>query len=389
MDQNDGNPLTLVNDDIEKPVGDQELSSLCDQCRKFELRLANSGQHEIGTTGELSENSTFYITTSLGKLRASEEYCSLCNLLVRCILHHDPGAGQSSQDAKYTLVRRENNSALKHDPKSSWTTALQLSWKPTTARMDTIVHIFPVHPESCRRVPNDTTADFLRSCLDDCTTAHDSECAYNHETQQEFLQLIEGTAFGVIDVHEMRLKSLPCHAGKHADFAALSYVWGDRQDSVVASYQTTCMNVLDRIRPGGLAGVLSLLPKTIRDAIQLVKEAGLSYLWVDSLCIVQDSYDSWLLIAEAMHLIYANAHFTICACDGDSSTGLKDLELSTSRPQLTLASETSTTDGCGRVMTHTLGDDTLFTRCSPSLAVLAMRSAKALFTGSAWSTRAW
>lgn len=55
----------------------------------------------------------------------------------------------------------------------------------------------------------------------------------------------------------------------------------------------------------------------------LVRAIGQRYLWVDSLCIVQDSTSSWELNAKAMHLIYGNAYFTICAADGDATAGLR------------------------------------------------------------------
>ena len=62
------------------------------------------------------------------------------------------------------------------------------------------------------------------------------------------------------------------------------------------------------------------LPLTIQDAIRLVKDLalGIRYIWIDSLCISQDSLMSWRFNAENMHLIFGNAYFTICAADGDS-----------------------------------------------------------------------
>lgn len=60
-----------------------------------------------------------------------------------------------------------------------------------------------------------------------------------------------------------------------------------------------------------------------QDAVLLVQAIGQRYLWVDSLCIVQDSTSSWELNAKAMHLVYGNAFFTICAADGDARTGLR------------------------------------------------------------------
>lgn len=86
---------------------------------------------------------------------------------------------------------------------------------------------------------------------------------------------------------------------------------------------TTRSNVMRHIQHGGLENVWDRLPRTIQDAILLVSRLGERYLWIDSLCIVQDSTSSWELNAKSMHLVYGNAHFTICAADGkDAETGL-------------------------------------------------------------------
>jgi Heterokaryon incompatibility protein (HET) len=62
------------------------------------------------------------------------------------------------------------------------------------------------------------------------------------------------------------------------------------------------------------------IPWTIQDAIQTVRDIGLRYLWVDSLCIVQD--DTSGEKAEAiskMDLVYGAAFVTIVAATGDNA----------------------------------------------------------------------
>ena len=65
-----------------------------------------------------------------------------------------------------------------------------------------------------------------------------------------------------------------------------------------------------------------------------MQRLGIRYIWISSLCIVQDSRRSWSYNARVIHLIYGNATLTIYAVDSeDSSTGLLaiDLENSTDR----------------------------------------------------------
>ena len=55
------------------------------------------------------------------------------------------------------------------------------------------------------------------------------------------------------------------------------------------------------------------LSKTFQHAISATLSLGYSYLWIDSLCIIQDSSDDWLNEASSMNEVYQNAHFTISA----------------------------------------------------------------------------
>ena len=67
----------------------------------------------------------------------------------------------------------------------------------------------------------------------------------------------------------------------------------------------------------------SKLPKTFQDAIYVTRRLGFRYLWIDSLCIIQDSPEDWSKESGTMHAVYANCVLTIAASWGkDSGTGL-------------------------------------------------------------------
>ncbi len=55
------------------------------------------------------------------------------------------------------------------------------------------------------------------------------------------------------------------------------------------------------------------LPKSIRDAIQVTRKLGLKYLWIDSLCILQDSTEDWDIESSRMVDMYSHAHVTLFA----------------------------------------------------------------------------
>jgi hypothetical protein len=53
------------------------------------------------------------------------------------------------------------------------------------------------------------------------------------------------------------------------------------------------------------------LPKTFQHAVRVTRQLGLRYLWIDSLCIIQDSQEDWEQHCSEMPKIYRNAMVTI------------------------------------------------------------------------------
>ncbi|XXH01530.1 hypothetical protein Hte_007890 [Hypoxylon texense] len=57
------------------------------------------------------------------------------------------------------------------------------------------------------------------------------------------------------------------------------------------------------------------LPKTFQDAVRLARFLGIDYLWIDSLCIIQDSHDNkdWKQEAQSMADVYRHSVCNIAA----------------------------------------------------------------------------
>ncbi|CAG9994286.1 unnamed protein product [Clonostachys byssicola] len=89
-----------------------------------------------------------------------------------------------------------------------------------------------------------------------------------------------------------------------APYATLSHCWG-------ASPHT---RLLKENRAAFCHGVLvSQLPRVYQEAIDIGLRLGVQYLWIDSLCIVQDDEADWLREASRMFDIYRNALINIGA----------------------------------------------------------------------------
>ncbi|CAO2657093.1 Nn.00g058960.m01.CDS01 [Neocucurbitaria sp. VM-36] len=75
--------------------------------------------------------------------------------------------------------------------------------------------------------------------------------------------------------------------------------------------------------PDKLRGIgLVELPLSYKDAIRVAQDLGIQYLWIDSLCIIQDDQDDWEIESGSMASIYGCAYLVIGAdCASDSREG--------------------------------------------------------------------
>ncbi|KAJ8473485.1 hypothetical protein ONZ51_g7844 [Trametes cubensis] len=95
-------------------------------------------------------------------------------------------------------------------------------------------------------------------------------------------------------------------------YVALSYVWGGQQ-----RHRTTKNNLASYIRHGINPAIL---PRTIQDAIRVTRALGLRFLWLDSLCIIQDSEEDKHRELASMRNVYRYAYVTIDAARAAKAT---------------------------------------------------------------------
>lgn len=137
----------------------------------------------------------------------------------------------------------------------------------------------------------------------------------------------------IIDISSRREPFLVEGSTLTARYVALSYCWGSEQYQLPP--KTTCRNLdLHKNRI-----VLSELPLLFREAIQVTKALEVQYIWIDSLCIIQDIGDhdcekhrlDWNREGIRMAEYYGNALLTISPL---SSSNCKEsmLQLRTQKP---------------------------------------------------------
>ena len=93
-------------------------------------------------------------------------------------------------------------------------------------------------------------------------------------------------------------------------YVTLSHCWGAWGGAELPVLTT---KNLEERRGEGLS--VSLLPQTFKDAVEIANWFNVRWLWIDSLCILQDSAQDWQREAVMMYDVYKNALLNISADD--------------------------------------------------------------------------
>lgn len=116
--------------------------------------------------------------------------------------------------------------------------------------------------------------------------------------------------------------------GAKADYICLSHCWGLEQ--IITTENSTFED-----RKKGIPW--NKLSKTFQDAIILTRKLGFKYIWIDSLCIIQDDAQDWDIESAKMASVYSNGYLTLAATHSTNGRGglfsdIYDFEVSGTTP---------------------------------------------------------
>ena len=152
---------------------------------------------------------------------------------------------------------------------------------------------------------------FARAWLDECLQKHE------HGDSLRTAEALLPTR--VIDVGDGVQADPHLHEpppGTRGVYAALSYTWGTGRSF------TNTTSRYSRLKQGFKIGDL---PNTIRDAVLVARRLSIPYLWIDQLCIIQDSPSDWQRESSNMCSVYQNACVTFATLESASGdSGLWD-----------------------------------------------------------------
>lgn len=194
--------------------------------------------------------------------------------------------------------------------------------------------------QSTTETAEQRSVKFIKSCVHDCLTNH-TKCKKMHaidiisprkppthivdlnafvtrvspsspaSSSLPFLAAAQSRIVETADVRLIHTSDLPASESSKIQYAALSHSWGG--------------DIPSRLEVARLASYtrrisFSSLPATHRDAIVVARRLGYRYIWIDSLCIIQDDADDPPRETRKMGDIYTNAHLTIAAVSSGASS---------------------------------------------------------------------
>jgi len=143
-----------------------------------------------------------------------------------------------------------------------------------------------------------------------CSTKHSTSC---HPQSKNGIASFPAK-LKLIDVEDWSIVSIA--PGLEPDYVALSYVWGNYPQPKLGAKTAALWSTANALR------LHVTLPQTIEDAIGVVREIGMRFLWVDALCIVQDVPEEQVLQIRQMDRIYSRASLTLVSTSHSSRSGL-------------------------------------------------------------------
>ncbi|KAK3318088.1 heterokaryon incompatibility protein-domain-containing protein [Apodospora peruviana] len=283
----------------------------------------------------------------VGDIRSTAEFCPYCALVwqsVSTLLSDDgvfPGEERSDDDSIQVWEpfgveggSSARRSVVYHSHKAGQGVELSVFRVPIEAPARRISRLSPLAPLRSARyqspipLEDDETALFLRkrvptrfllpgstqseasitqtkSWLKECLEAHHLKCSPlpGHQLRPTRLLHIRKSFL----TYKVRL----IEPRDKVDYLCLSHRWG----AGPTNYTTTKANFSKR-----RAGIpWHTLPILFRHALEFTHRLGEEYIWIDSLCIIQDDETDWSQEAEKMAGIYSNSKLTLAAAWAENS----------------------------------------------------------------------
>ena len=138
-----------------------------------------------------------------------------------------------------------------------------------------------------------------------------NDCIHNHNHNQVRTAICPSRLVAVGTADGAEPIKIVDDSGADKKYLAVSYRWGAE----------TLLTTSETFELFHIAIPWKQLPQTFQDAIHIAREFGIRYMWIDSLCIIQDNLADWETESAKMADIYKGALLTIMAASASDSQG--------------------------------------------------------------------
>ncbi|RDW75449.1 hypothetical protein BP6252_06591 [Coleophoma cylindrospora] len=228
---------------------------------------------------------------------ADEGYCKWCSLVYRSLLERGAELPTPGNRAFARVVAQPNRPFY-----VQWTSQQQ---RRITAEIYQIASNGPSLPNLgyAAQILPDLTSDSvfqqISSWIQHCEETHE-DCNQTHpSTPRRLLDI--GDPLQNANARTIRLVQ---DIREPVKYIALSHCWGKNQNLT-----TTSASLESRLTSISWDD----LPKTYQDAITVLRRLNLRYIWIDSLCILQDDDLDWATESSKMSDIYEDSYLTLAA----------------------------------------------------------------------------
>ncbi|KAF4632764.1 hypothetical protein G7Y89_g5364 [Cudoniella acicularis] len=269
-------------------------SALCISCQEF---LRRSNMFFGSWFGFVPNLEIRLFRSSLGDLEASvlQHHCHLCTLVWWLLVRdRDPHLLESAMDRGVFLHIGDswNEIQVRCDglPLRTEDTMNLRESRNYNHQVYQPGHDFGANSEACSKL--------VHYWLEECNVKH-VDCHAPNLTHWPTRLINVGTHDGLVPIHLSTTTGM-----KPTDvYCALSHRWDENVFQLTLKNKQEIMEKID----------LKVLPKSFQNAILITRNLGISYLWIDSLCIIQDCKDDWAQEASTMADVYENSYCTIAA----------------------------------------------------------------------------
>jgi hypothetical protein len=180
---------------------------------------------------------------------------------------------------------------------------------------------FPTRQASLIESDNTSSASTMRF-ISDCI----ERCEMNHGRVCKGISIQSSTPpTRILELFDDYVRLMEPVRSQTLRYVCLAHRWLSKdphKDGVARSNSDStaleCCTLKDNIEQNRKRIAIADLLPAYRDAIRVTRALGLRYLWIDSLCIIQDDDEDKALQISTMGTIYSNSYLTIAAdCNGD------------------------------------------------------------------------